>query len=389
MRRTVHLLVFTTALCLATGCSSPQKGDVDTTTPELDSVPNSDLVRDTTALDTETDLAGDLGQDLDALLDRLETGDVLADVAGDVPGVDTTQPLDPLAFANLVDPAKYSADLTSIALPRPPGSPHWQQIQDLCAARFQQMGYEIEVQEFDSGKNVIGVKLGSVYPDERVLVSAHYDGVADCDAADDNATGVAGTLEVARVLATGTWERTLVVACWDQEEAGLLGSMAYAQRASANSENIVATFVFEMIGYYSEVPNSQELPAGIDLLFPEPVKGIKANQMKGDFIAIISDPASHEAASAFQVFAASDLLSAVILEVPQNLLTSPMVGDLQRSDHASFWAHGYPAMMVTDTSEFRNNSYHCYQGTDSVDLLDPQFSTRVLRATVAAAAQVL
>jgi hypothetical protein len=82
-------------------------------------------------------------------------------------------------------------------------------------------------------------------------------------------------------------------------------------------------------------------------------------------------------------------LSALELDVPASLVSSLLIADLRRSDHASFWDAGYPALMLTDTSEFRNLHYHCQGGPDVVADLDHRFATQVLAATVGAAAGLL
>ena len=222
-----------------------------------------------------------------------------------------------------------------------------------------------------------------------MLVSAHYDGVPDCPDADDNASGVAGILETARVLATGSYRRTLVVACWDEEEDGLIGSDAYAARADATDENILVHFVYEMIGFYSDVPDSQTIPTGLDMLFPEEAAAIEDNQYRGDFLAAIGDDLARVFLERMSTYGSAVDLSVVVLEVPSILKNSPMLADLQRSDHAGFWELDIPAMMLTDTSEFRNPRYHCGDGDDTVDSLDHDFATKIVQTTVGAAAASL
>jgi Zn-dependent M28 family amino/carboxypeptidase len=165
-------------------------------------------------------------------------------------------------------PARLQSDVVLIAEPRPPGSTHWQAIQDLCADRFQQYGFEVERHQYATGVNVIGKRAGSTTPGEQVIISAHYDHIPDCPGADDNASGVAAVLETARVLAGAAFDRTLVLACWDEEEDGLIGSEAYATRAAQNNETIVSMVSLEMIGYRSD-SNSQTTPAGFNLLFAD------------------------------------------------------------------------------------------------------------------------
>lgn len=294
------------------------------------------------------------------------------------------------AMARCVEQARYNDDLVFIAQPRSLGTPHWMAVQDLCAERFAAAGFDVERHEFSTGVNVIGTKLGTSIPDRRVIIAAHYDGTPGCDGADDNATGVAGVLEAARVLGQYEHERTLVVACWDDEEGGLRGSSAYATRESEAKRGFDINFNFEMIGYVSSEPGSQQLPEGFDILFEEETARIEANMRRGDFIAWIGDFASAPFVERLAHHADSLMLRHEPLTIFEGFHLSPLLSDLRRSDHDSFWQTEVPAIMITDTSEFRYSGYHCRGGEeDTVDRLDIGFATLVTAATVGAAADAL
>jgi len=79
----------------------------------------------------------------------------------------------------------------------------------------------------------------------------------------------------------------------------------------------------------------------------------------------------------------------VLLELTEDLKLATVTGTLRRSDHSPFWRNGYPGVMITDTSEYRNTHYHCTDGTDTIDTLDMTFAAAVVRATTAAAAEAL
>src|SRR5512139_3466638 len=171
---------------------------------------------------------------------------------------------------------RYVSDLTFIAqAPRPPGSAHHQAVQDLCAKRFEEAGYTVEQQTFERGVNIIGRLEGKTRPTETLIISAHYDSVPECHGADDNGSGVAALWEVARVLASEKHARTLVVACWDGEETGLWGSQAYARDAYSHKTNLSGVMVYDTIGYASDAPNSQQLPPGIEQIYPALVETVK------------------------------------------------------------------------------------------------------------------
>jgi Zn-dependent M28 family amino/carboxypeptidase len=275
-------------------------------------------------------------------------------------------------------------------MPRPADSPHWQAVQDLCASRLESYGFTVERHVYETGVNVIGVRMGIAQPERHVFIGAHYDSVESCAGADDNASGLAGVLEAARVLSQVPTPRTLVVACWDEEEAGLIGSRAYAARAAEQGMIIDAHFNLEMIGYKDDADNSQTLPPGFGLFFPEAEMRNNENMRRANFIAAVGDPASAPALDALQAYA--DRIGFLYSSLPLTAgdLTNPLLADLRRSDHAAFWEHGYAAIMVTDTSNFRYASYHCLNGTADVPAnLDAAFATNVVRIVVASAAEAL
>lgn len=282
------------------------------------------------------------------------------------------------------DASRYAADLTFIAAPRPTGSEHWQAVQDYCFSELGAAGLSVERQAYGTGVSVIAELPGGTAPDELVIIGAHYDSTSDCPGADDNASGVAGVLEAARMLATAPRRATLVFACWDEEETGHDGSQAYV--ASLGARSVTAYINFEMIGFANSNPDTQSIPTGFDLLFPAQVASIAQNQNRGDFVAVVADPASATAAAEFVTQAMTLGLPVEALPVPAELLQDPAVSDLRRSDHASFWSAGLASMMITDTADFRNPNYHCNGGNDSVDTLDLGFAGNVVRATAAAAA---
>jgi hypothetical protein len=286
-----------------------------------------------------------------------------------------------------VDPSRYEMDLNALAVVRNYGSQAWLDAQTRCADTLEALGFDVELQSYGSGVNVIGTKPG--LSESQLVLSAHYDAVPNCEGADDNASGVAGALEAARVLSTNDYEHTLVVACWDEEEVGLVGAAAYAQEAREDDVDIIGMYSLEMIGYISDEPNSQQLPVGIDLLFPEQTAMLEANEFRGDFIAIVSDTRSRALNDAFERYADEVGLPWLELEVPDVILTTPLAADLQRSDHAAFWFSSYPGVMLTDSANFRNQNYHCIGGPDTTDRLDTNFSVGVIKAAVGAVATVL
>ncbi len=292
----------------------------------------------------------------------------------------------PEALAGCVDADAWADDLVFVAQARVPDSPHWQEVQDLCFDRLTELGYEVDRFDYGTGVDVIGRRPGSAVPDEIVMIGSHYDHIADCPGADDNATGVAATLEIARLLATPAFDRTVMIGCWDEEETGLDGSSAFVEAQVAAKADIVAYFNFDGIGYWSDADGSQTVPTGFELVFGEEYAALEANKFRGDFIALVTSASAHDAAIALsdQVMALG--FRAVVIEIPGGSETSDLFADLRRSDHAAFWDAGFPAVFATDTANFRNPHYHCMGGPDVVDDIDQPFAVAVTGATAAAAA---
>jgi hypothetical protein len=259
-------------------------------------------------------------------------------------------------------------------------------VRDTIQATFNALALQTTLQPvFYQGfsfPNVLGRQPGITDEGATIIVDGHYDGVTNTPGADDNASAVAAMLEIARVLAPYTFRKSLRYIGFSFEEQGLLGSQAYVNSGIRPWEKVEGVLNMEMIGYYSEEPNSQELPFGFGQLFPEATQAINANENRGDFITVVGNQTSQPLIDVY--LSACDLyvpgLKFIPLTVPGNGQIAP---DLRRSDHARFWDAGYQALMLTDGANFRNKNYHTPE--DSLGTLDIGFMTRVTRATLAAA----
>jgi len=334
---------------------------------------------------------------IDALPDAPEAvGPTDASGTDDDEAVDTSEVVTPACrttspaeLATCVDADLYADDLARVARERPAFSVGLEAVRSHCQEVLEQAGYQVERQPFGDGENVLGVLPGTSRADERVLLSAHADHIADCPGADDNASGVAAVLGAARVLALSTWERTLVVACWDGEELGLEGSAAYAERARDRGETLVAVYVLDTLGYIDHAPGSQQLPPEIQLLAPAAFEEVRENGAKGDFLAVLADPGTLKAANLFAGAATAAGALTYVLKIPDALKLSDEAADLRNSDHASFWAAGYSALAASDTGPLRNPYLHCAAGPDAIATLDVAFAVGVTRGLVASAAEML
>ena len=290
-----------------------------------------------------------------------------------------------LELARAVERARLERDVHSLARVRTPGSAGWKQVQRLLVERLSSLGFEVELQSYGTGVNVIGTLKGE--HGDPLLISAHYDHIARCAGADDNASGLAAALELARLLAPRPHVNPLVIAFWDEEERGLFGSHAYATRAQARGQPISVALSFDGVGAASDRERSQRTPEGFAALLPEQAALLSARGSRADFVAVVANPRANLLARRLLRYAAPLGLQTMYLEVP--LLQAALMPDLFRSDHASFWLAGYGALLLTDTAELRNPRYHCQQGSDSPETLDYAFLSRVAGTTLAATAELL
>jgi Zn-dependent M28 family amino/carboxypeptidase len=277
------------------------------------------------------------------------------------------------------DPTHYVADLTFIArAPRTVVDSHHQEVQDLCAARFSALGFTVERYTYGDGVDVIGTLTGTSRPDEIVIVSAHYDTIMGGNGADDNASGVAAVLESSRLLASGKHARTLVAACWDEEEPAETGSYRYASREKDKQTQIKVAYVYDEIGFSKDAPNSQKFPDGFQIAYPLLALKMQANQYRANFIMLIYDQQAGPWGQTIANAADRESLPSAQLEVN---LDGKVPIELRGSDHNSFWGKGYPAIEITDTAGYRNPYQHTNLDTD--DRLDNDFSVKVISAVVA------
>lgn len=201
---------------------------------------------------------------------------------------------------------------------------------------------------------------GGSHADEIVLVSAHHD--AWFFGADDNATGVAVILEVARVLAAQAPDRTVRVISFDREEEGLVGAAAYAEAHADTPFHRIVNL--DSVGYTDDTPGSQQSILGLDA--PD----------TADFLAVIA-PESAQDDMLRALALAPDLADPVKATgvLANGWSHGALLSDLLRSDHAPFWAQGVPGLFLTDTTEFRNERYHTVE--DTPDTLDYDFLRQV------------
>jgi len=207
--------------------------------------------------------------------------------------------------------------------------------------------------------NVIAEITGKTAASEVVIVGAHYDSVYDCPAANDNGSGVAAMLEIARVLKHEPLDKTLRFVAFTNEEPPFfrtdeMGSYKHAQTCHQQKQNVVAMICLETLGYYSDAPGSQKFPHALfGLMFPN----------TGNFVSFVSNlrsaPLLRRCVGSFRK---------AVKFPSEGIAVPPQITGVDFSDQLNFWHLGYPAIMVTDTAFYRYPHYHDEEDTpDKID----------------------
>jgi len=249
--------------------------------------------------------------------------------------------------------------------------------EDYVALALGAAGLRVERQLFEwrgaEFRNVLATRDGDDPSRPWLIVGAHFDSRADTPGADDNASGVAGLLEVARLLRGERLGATVQFAGWNLEELQALplhyaiGSRAHARMLRARGRRLAGALNLEMLGYTSE---RQRLPPG--------VRWVKRMPKGGHFLAAVGDRSSRRLLEAFERSALPHV-PLVALAVP---LRGWLVPDVRRSDNARFWDAGFASLLITDTADLRNPHYH--RPSDTPETLDWDFLARSTAAVAAA-----
>jgi Zn-dependent M28 family amino/carboxypeptidase len=231
---------------------------------------------------------------------------------------------------------------------------------DYLESAFVDDGYAVWRQTYScygkSVSNLIVEKAGA--EQEFVIIGAHYDTVPGTPGADDNASAVAGLLELARLMKENKNKKTLIFVAFVNEEppcfgSNNMGSMVYAKHLKERGVSVEVMASLEMIGFFSREPIQTYPLPGMGLIYPK----------TGDYIGVVGNFRSSKYVSLFKKGIRK------YSRIKASSLTAPeFFGGINLSDNYSFWHHGYRAVMVTDTSFFRNRNYH--QETDTIDTLD-------------------
>jgi hypothetical protein len=235
---------------------------------------------------------------------------------------------------------------------------------------FTAAGYRVNKQSYEvRGRKCDNLEVelpGGERKEEIVIVGAHYDSVRGAPGANDNGSGVAGLLALARRFADQKPERTLRFVAFVNEEpphfqTGEMGSVVYAKRCQTRKENVVAAISLETIGYYSDEPDSQQYPPLLSALYPS----------TGNFIGFVGNLRSRQLVDEFtSSFRRHAKFPSEKAALPERV---PGVG---WSDQWSFWQYDFQGLMVTDTAPFRYPYYH--EREDTPDKIDYDRMARVV-----------
>jgi len=271
-----------------------------------------------------------------------------------------------VAFLTGIQPARQYLNLASL-----------NKAADYIRAEFEKLGgavteqkYQAEDQEY---RNII---LSFGPPDaERLVVGAHYDVCGEQPGADDNASAVAGLLETARLLQpqAASLKRRIDFVAYSLEEPPFfgteyMGSAVHAQSLHAEKARVRAMLCYEMIGYFSDAPNSQQFPdAALAALYPS----------TGNFIIVVGKQGQEALTQRVQaLMQVNSTIDVQRINLPAN---QPLAG---LSDHRNYWHYGYEAVMINDTSFLRNPHYH--EPSDTIDTLDFERMAQVVNGVLGA-----
>jgi Zn-dependent M28 family amino/carboxypeptidase len=240
---------------------------------------------------------------------------------------------------------------------------------------FARAGGTVAEQPFEAGRSTYRNVIAAFGPEtrERIVIGAHYDAAGPYPAADDNASGVAGLLELARLLGADPPAIRVELVAYPLEEppfyrTPLMGSAVHAASLKRQGVRVRVMMSLEMIGYFTDAPNSQQLPlAALRPFYPS----------RGNFIAVVG-----KMGQALMVRRIKRAMKGASPLAVHSINAPRWVPGVDFSDHMNYWDAGYPAVMITDTAFYRNPHYHTAR--DTADTLDYDRMAQVVQGVHAA-----
>jgi Peptidase family M28 len=297
-----------------------------------------------------------------------------------------TQPL--IGSANIsaslsVDPKRLETHVRTLSESFTPRDESHPENLDRCAAyirrEFENANARVSEQPFTvAGKTYRNV-IAHFGPETRemIVVGAHYDTAGPLPGADDNASGVAGLLELARLLGKGQLPIRVELVAYTLEEPPFfrseqMGSAMHAKALKREGVVVRVMFSLEMIGYFSDADDSQHFPISVlSLFYPR----------KGNFISVIGKMGEGMLVRRIKkAMAGATSLPVYSINAPR------LIPGVDFSDHLNYWREGYPAVMITDTAFYRNANYHTIG--DTAERLDYRRMGQVVEGVYAAVADM-
>jgi Peptidase family M28 len=290
-----------------------------------------------------------------------------------MPGVSYQQALPPLTAKEIELQSHLQSDVETLAskIGRRNASnyPNLVAAQEFLDRELTLAGYTVREQKYTiDGQTFSNLEVeipGSTLADEILVVGGHYDSAFTSPGANDNATGAAAVLALAREFVGTKPMRTLRFVEFTNEEPPFfwtknMGSLIYAQNAKERGDKIVGMFSLETLGYFTDTANTQTYPPPLSWLYPS----------QGNFVGFVSDIDSRELLrNTIRSFRAQAKFPSEGAALPN------LIQGVGWSDHWSFWQQGYQAVMITDTATFRYPHYHT--DDDTVDKIDVEKLSRV------------
>ena len=259
---------------------------------------------------------------------------------------------------------------------------NWQNLKSLeiianyIQNEFNNTGLACDEQVWTASGNQYRNIIASYNPlmEKRLIIGAHYDVAGDQPGADDNASGVAGLLELARLVAANRpeidYRIDFVAYCLEEPPFFVteieMGSYIHAKSLRENNVEVLGMICYEMIGYFSDLDNSQ----------PNPIPDLAVDfPTTGHFILVAGIEAYRELNErTYELMLENEEIDTLVISLPANHELAAL------SDHKNYWKFGYPALMITDTAKVRNwQNYH--QITDTIDTLNFEKMSEVVNST--------
>ena len=297
-----------------------------------------------------------------------------------------TQPLLSTAKPNAertVDPSRLATHVRRLSVelaPRDEGNvENLDRVAAYIKSEFSQTGASVSEQPYRVQGKVYRNVIAQFGPDsaERIIIGAHYDTAGPLPGADDNASGVAGLIELARLLGRQQPLLRVELVAFTLEEPPYfrttgMGSSVHAESLRKQNIRVRAMFSLEMIGYFSDAPNSQHFPAtGVSAFYPSTGNFIGVVGRISDGLLVRRTKAAMRNASPLPVYS---------INAPS------FIPGVDFSDQLNYWHAGYSGVMITDTAFYRNPNYHTAQ--DTAETLDYKRMAMVVEGVYAAVTEL-